>query len=230
MKVLNKRIGACAPLVLAASLFWHQSASAGLINNDFANEFDHWNGEVVSYNYLADMDNVASGDITASYVDNFSTSAGSATLTTSFDDENDYWSVVLFQDFTFDIIAPSNSLTLSLDVSYSLTDDFFDYAFVELLDLDDNLAAIDLTSGGAFDVTDWSGVNASIQFGVIDGDFDVFDSITISNLTITETTTDVPEPTSVALLLSGLLLLARQRWLGKTATSANNHTHNKVGV
>lgn len=210
--MVNKKFKLIKPTCLLLGVLTSQYASAALMNSDFSSGFDHWQGEVVTYNYDTNSDNYDLGDITGSYADNYMITGNSATLTTSFDDENDYWSVVLFQDFTVDTITADSTLTLSLDVEIELTSIFDDYAFVELLDLDDNLTAIDLTTGGSFDITAWSGVNASIQFGVMDGDFDVFDSLTVSNLTITETLAKVPEPSTVLIFLTGIALLIRKRW------------------
>lgn len=209
---------------LLICLSMNQHALAALMNNDFSHGFNDWQGEVVIYNYDENSDSIDVGDITGSYADNFSLVGNSVTLTTSFDDENDYWSVVLFQDFIVDTIAANSTLTLSLDVFVELTSIFDDYVFAELLDLDDNLAAIDLTAGGDFDITAWSGVNASIQFGVMDGDYDVFDSLTVSNLAITETLVEVPEPATAIIFLMGIAALMRKR------CSANSPSLKKIGA
>lgn len=212
MKKTNKKFRLFKPTCFVLGLLTNQYASATLINSDFSSGFDNWQGEVVTYNYTDDNEIVSVGDIIDSFQVNFEASANSATIMTSFDDDNDYWSVMLFQDFTVDNIAEDSSLTLSLDVIFDLTNMFDDYAFAELLDLDDNLTAIDLTSGGDFDITAWSGANASIQFGVVDGDFDVFESLTVSNLNITETPAEVPEPSTLFIFLAGLIALTRKQW------------------
>ncbi|WP_143872177.1 hypothetical protein [Catenovulum sediminis] len=195
------------PVLLLCGLMINKMANAGLINQDFSSGFSNWHGEVVVYNFTSDSDTLDFGDIAGSYPENFETSSNTVTLNTSFDIDNDYWSIVLFQDFTVDNITAGNNLTLALDVSYRLTDDVFDFVFVQLFDLDNNLSTIDLTAGGRFDLTAWSGANASIQFGVIDGDFDLFDSLTVANLSITETVADIPEPAALFIFIGGLILL-----------------------
>lgn len=224
MKTINKKFRLFKPACFVLSLLTSQYASAALINNDFSSGFDHWQGEVVIYNYDTFSESAPIGDITGSYADNYTVTGNAATLSTSFDDENDYWAVTLYQDFTVNSIAAGSSLTLSLDVVADLTDVFDDYAFAELLDLDDNLAAIDLTAGGDFDITAWSGVNASIQFGVMDGDYEVFDSLTVSNLAITETLSEVPEPATALIFLMGIAGLMRKRW------SANSSSLKSIGA
>jgi hypothetical protein len=211
MKITNKKFRLFSITYLILGLMTSQYAQANVINSDFGSAFDDWQGEVITYNYGIPGDTESSGDIFGSFADNFDTLANSATVMTTSDEENDYWSVVLFQDFTVNTVTAGSRLTLSLDVSFNLTNSLYDNVFAQLLDLDDNLSAIDLTSGGDFDITAWHGANVTIQFGVVDGDYDLFDSLTVSNLSITETFAEVPEPATMFIFLVGVVALIRKR-------------------
>ncbi|GAB3036524.1 PEP-CTERM sorting domain-containing protein [Bowmanella dokdonensis] len=198
-----------AAVLLLAGLCYSQFAAANIINQDFANAFDNWQGEVISYNAGSGTNSTASGDIFAAFSNNFSLGGNQVTLATSATGMDEFWSVLLYQDFVLDPSAGGAPLTLSLDVADNLTgdDDFF---FAQLRNLDTN-DVLDLSGGGSFDVSDWVGINASLEFGVQDGDFNLGDSLSISNIRLAEQVTEVPEPSSLLLLALGALLLLRRR-------------------
>lgn len=176
-------------LLLTGTLCLPQLAHATLLNMDFSAGFTNWSAEIID-NSLGS----ALVDPTA-YPDNFSSSINSVSLTTS----NDYWSVVLFQDLMF---SPTGAgLMLSLNVITATTADN-DFYFVQLRDLatDDIL---DLSNGGTFDISLWTGINLSFEMGIQDVDSDPVDLLTINNITLSQV--DVPAPSSVVLFALGLL-------------------------
>jgi len=198
---------------LAAALLCCTFSSAdpltGLENGDFSSGFDHWQGEVFDGGYV-DVDPLPGG-----YAANFDASSGSAVLT------NDFFNfgITLFQEFTVqDLASPGNTLWLSLDFSASIND-AFDFVVAELVDTAGGLLTLDLSSGGPIDITAWAGIAAEILFLVEDGIDPVTggfgktgDFLTIDNISITQRTAAVPEPTSLMLLLgAGLGLVASQR-------------------
>ncbi len=187
-------------------------SSAALLNPSFENSFEYWQAE-------ASIDNLGAlsteiGD--AADYSGISAGSSSATLT-NYSDQNigDIYGLVLFQDFSFDAINPGEQLLLSLDVDYGLTDGFVaDFAFAQLRNLDDN-SILDVLDGGVFDVTSWIGANTTFEFGLFDGDYQLGDWITVSNLSVdiagTEPPSSVPEPSTLFLFSLGLVAMGVNR-------------------
>lgn len=200
MKKKYNRTSIYTAITLAAGLMWSSHASAGLINGDFSSGFTGWQGDVndPSDPFGSTLMPAAPTTLTS----NYQTALGITTLTTT----DEYWSVALFQDFHIDSIGAGSSLELSLDLSSNLSDGF-DFVFAQL---EGALGTIALTSGSVYDITAWADASASLVFGIIDGDFVVGDTLTISNISITEKTSAVPEPSSLILIGAGLLTLRRK--------------------
>ena len=206
-----KRRLAAAMLLLSG--FMANTANADFINTDFSNGFDNWQGEVLGFDYTAapGLEDFADvGDITATYPDNFTLSGPAATVTTTADATSDYYSIVMFQDAFLDILAPNESLWLSLGVSTSLTSAVDDFFFVQLRNLatDD---VVDLSAGGSFDITAFTGNNVTFEFGVQDNDFVLGDALTVSNISFDVTATDVSAPAGTLLAALGLGMMAWRR-------------------
>lgn len=196
---LNVRLFVCASCLLFSSL----SFSMSLINPDFNAGFLGWSGEIVSdSNFLPTIINPDSSPF------NFSTTPGSATVATN-NAAFDIFSVVLFQDFLLDPIATGSVLELSLNVTQSLTSPS-DFTFVQLRDTSGVLGVLDLIAGGTYDISNWIGVSAAFEFGVVDTDFLLPDSLTVSNISIFERAADVPAPASLWLIGLGLVFLRRR--------------------
>ncbi|NHN39741.1 PEP-CTERM sorting domain-containing protein [Pseudomaricurvus alcaniphilus] len=205
-------------LVIIFGLFGSHLASASLMNADFSSGFDFWSGEIATF----DVDSAALtfGPTPLPLVvdDNYSLVAGGAKISNSFDPTAgvagvETFFISLYQDFTVDAIAAGSTLELSLTVIDGLTGPF-DGA-VQLIDLSGGLADLDLTAGGAFDITAWAGLTTA-SFVVFVDDFDFSlptapDMLTVSGITFTETLAAVPEPASILLIGLGLLALRRSR-------------------
>ncbi|GGD51843.1 PEP-CTERM sorting domain-containing protein [Lacimicrobium alkaliphilum] len=196
-------------MLLVAALGCSQFASADLMNSDFSDGFNGWQAEVTSYNLDTATDTTLSGDIFADFSDNFSLSGDEVSLSTTASGNQEFWNIVLFQDFVVDSLDAGQSLTLSLDISSQLTDELFDFSFAQLRNLQTN-DVLDLSSGGSFDISTWAGVNASLEFGVQDGDFILGDSLSFSGLSIMQSST-IPEPATLLLFGLGALALTRKR-------------------
>lgn len=196
-------------MLLVSALGCSQFASAGLMNTDFSDGFNGWQAEITSYNLDTATDTTLSGDIFADFSDNFSLSGDEISLNTTASASEELWNIVMFQDFVVDSVDAGQSLMLSLDISSQLTDEAFDFSFAQLRNLQTN-DVIDLSSGGSFDISTWAGVNASLEFGVQDGDFNLGDSLSLSGLSIMQSST-IPEPTTVLLFGLGALALTRKR-------------------
>ncbi|MDU0356044.1 hypothetical protein RS130_21040 [Paraglaciecola aquimarina] len=198
--------------LLLTSLCIGLNANATLLNSDFSSGFDNWQAAVTVYDGVDDIS--SSGDLFSTYPDSYSTAADSATLTTNLDAAGgEVWEVVMFQDFQLDSILMGSSLWLSLDILVDLTDALDDFAFAYLKD-DMDIILKDLTLGGSFDVTAYAGDNVSIEFGVLDGDLVLGDTLTVSNIDITEVfapITTVPAPATLFLFVASLIWLKRTR-------------------
>ena len=192
---------------LAAGLASH-AAQADLINTDFSAGFSGWEAEVTYYNYAENESFTQSGDVFGQYPGNFSVQSDSASLFTTMDQDNDYWSVTMYQETQLSALNINDSLTFSLDVSASLTDTVSDFFFVQLRDLSTD-DVIDMSMGGSFDISEWAGKMVSFEFGVIDNDFVLNDSLTVRNIDLT--VASVPAPASGLLVALGFVVLARRK-------------------
>lgn len=179
--------------------------NASLLNTDFSNGFTGWQAEISQYNLSTGTDSQSTGELFAGYTDNFLLSANQVTLTTSTTGVEDIWQVVMFQDFILSPASAGATWQLSVDISSSLSS-VSDFAFAQLRNLDTN-DILNLSSGGSFDISQWTGVHASLEFGVVDNDFILGDSLTISNLALRQ---QIPEPSSLLLLTLGALALRRR--------------------
>jgi hypothetical protein len=193
-------------------VFWLFSsglASAALINGGFSSGFTGWQGEVATFDNGTFVDSglvaVDPGLVAA----NYSPVVNGITLTTSQVGLVDTYFVSLFQDFTIDSIALGNTLGLSLDVVSNLTSVVDDLAAVQLTDLGGGLPVLDLSAGGMFDVTAWVGATARLAILVSDGDFQLPESITVTNIAFTERSGRVPAPAPCLLIGIGLLAMRR---------------------
>jgi hypothetical protein len=194
---------------ISAAIIW-SAPSVALQNGNFSSGFDNWTGEVsdVDTFSITPIDPLPGG-----YSDNYQILGGGLAqlnTTSTNNPPNDIWSVALFQDFLIpDLSVLGNSLELSLSVSWSLSDLGLDFASAQLVDLADPLSTLSLAGGGKFDITGWAGKNASLQFVVQDGD-DQDDWLQVGNISITEKTAAIPEPTTWLLILTGCFALRRK--------------------
>lgn len=197
------------PLLLAFSSF----SQASILNPDFSQGFDHWQAQVSQFDPAFNESSIQSGSIAGLFPESFSLAGNSLTLSTSYQQDLENWSLVLFQDLQFDALASGQSLWLSLSVLswLSSADDFY---FAQLRDLatDD---VLDLTTGGSFDISSWTGRALTLEFGLQDNDFQLGDLLTISDLNLSIANNAVPNPATALLLLPALWLLRRGRFDSK---------------
>lgn len=205
---MNKASLRCwLPLLLGFS----SVSQASILNPDFSQGFDHWQGQVSQFDPLSAESTTQSGSIAGLFPESFSLSGNSLTLSTAYQQDLENWSLLLFQDLQFDALASGQSLWLSLNVLAWLTDGGADdFYFAQLRDLatDD---VLDLTAGGSFDISSWTGRALTLEFGLQDNDFQLGDLLTISELNLRLANNSVPAPASVLLLLPALWLLRRGR-------------------
>lgn len=198
-------LGCWLTLLLGVSC-WSQ---ASILNPDFSQGFDHWQAQVSQFDPLSADTSTQTGPIAPLFPESFSVNDNQLTLTTALQQNLENWSLVLFQDLQFDMLASGQSLWLSLKVLAALTssDDFY---FAQLRDLatDD---VLDLTGGGSFDLSHWTGRALTLEFGLQDNDFQLGDLLSIRDLQLSIVNNTVPTPATVLLLLPALWLLRRRR-------------------
>jgi hypothetical protein len=197
-------------ILIVVCLLTPQAASAiGVTNGDFSSGFDGWLGEVtdIGFNTVTGISPLPGG-----YANSFVLDNGQAVLTTSTLTDG-IFAVYVYQPFAVDTAAPGESLLLSFDLTPVLTDPGAgDAFFAWLVYGPDPLDFIDLVGQAATDITFLSGQSVEIAFGVEDFD-DLVDTLTIDNVAISR---QAPVPTTLALMLAGLLglhrLKARAPW------------------
>lgn len=191
-----------ALLILILALGPQAASAIGVTNGDFSSGFDGWLGEVTdtAFNTVTGISPLPGG-----YTNNFVLDNGQAVLTTS-TLTDDIFAVYLYQPFTVDTAAPGESLLLSFDLTPVLSDPGAgDAFFAWLVYGPDPLDFNDLVGQAATDITFLSGQSVEIGFGIEDFD-DLADTLTIDNVTISR---QAPTPTTLALMLAGLLGLYR---------------------
>ncbi|MER2490764.1 PEP-CTERM sorting domain-containing protein [Catenovulum sediminis] len=204
MKLFSKCKKILQSSILVAGVAATGNVSAGLINSDFTDGLDGWGGDVAYYDLINNIDNDAFDVDFGDYPANFSTGINSVTLNTSADNDNEYWGVYLFQSFMVD---PNSSL-LSLSFQSSA-----DYAYLTLVDENFNLLHDFINDGLSVDISTYTGTNVSLEMGIEDWDFVLDDYLTVSNISISQNSVPVPEPSTF--LLFSIALLAVRQWSNK---------------
>ena len=200
---------------LLAALGGVPNASATLINGDFStNDFTGWSVQVETCIVCDGSDDQTTVTANPGNETHHDASSGAAHIETddlSFQ-TRDVFAVTLFQAFTMDSLGgPGETLTLSLDLSWSL-DDPDDLLIAQLEDKSATpLSTLDLSSGGPFDVTAFAGRPVEIAFGLQDLSFSALrDTLDVDNIRIIKTAA-VPGPTPMWLIAAGLLGLGGVR-------------------
>ena len=197
--------------LLGGVLISSSLAQASIINPDFSAGFTNWQAEVSRYNPDSGAYSTDSGSLAALYPDSFMLNAGVLTLQTAITaDQDEVWSLVLFQEFELAPLAAGETLQLSLQLDAMLTDGGSDdFYFVQLRDLDSN-DIIDLSGGGSFDISAFAARNLSLEFGLQDMDFVLGDRLQISALSLNRAAA-VPSAGSLSLFAPLLLWLGWQQ-------------------
>lgn len=197
------------PILLVVGLCISGVSSAGLINADFSNGLNNWGGDVIYYDAINDIDNYISDVNFADFTSNVSTIGNSITLNTSADNNNEYWGIYLYQPFMVDI----NSNQLSLSYQFSA-----DYAYITLLDENFDLLHDFMNDGLSVDLSAYAGSQVALEFGIEDSDLILDDYLTVSNISISQNSVPVPEPSTFVLF--SIALLALRQWSTKTNKNA----------
>ncbi|MBU3005263.1 hypothetical protein [Paraglaciecola arctica] len=188
-----------AKTLLVLSLLISSTVSANLINADFSINLNGWSGDV---NYFDGIDEVSSYDVNfADFGSNFSTGLNSVSLNTSEDQGNEFWGIYLFQEF----LVEQDSLLLSLELDF-LADD----AFATLVDENGDLLHDFIIDGLAVDISTWAGSFVALELGIEDFDYVYDDYLTVSNIAISQASTSVPTPSTLALFSIALIALRRK--------------------
>lgn len=192
-------------IILLVCALISRSAFAELINSDFTNGYNGWHSDVTFYDVNSGSD-IADLDIDFSnYTDNFVLASNSLTLNTSGDFDNEYWGLYAYQEFQ----VASNSSALSLELAHDA-----DYVYVTLVDENFDLIHDFLSDGLIADLTAFSGMGVSLEFGIEDFYDDGIplneNYLTISNVSISTVPVPVPEPSSFAIFALALVAIGRK--------------------
>lgn len=188
-------------VVLMLAIGVGNKASATLINSSFDNTFNGWQGQVDIFDgtdtlFFVDVNSFSE------FSNSFSVNANTLTLTTALEGMDEVFGVYLFQSFT---VGPSSQ---SLSLTFNAAADFFQVA---LFDSNLNLVHDFNTDGMVADLSMRRGQSLSLEFAVSDEDFVLNDTLTVSNILLSNTPTSVPEPFIFSLLLLALTTLVIRR-------------------
>ncbi|BCO19666.1 hypothetical protein KUC3_25230 [Alteromonas sp. KC3] len=181
----------CCITLLMLALSLSSKASATLINSNFDNALDGWQGQVDIFDganelFFVDINNFSD------FSNNFSSNAGTLSLSTDFQGADEIFGVYLFQSFTV------SASTHSLSLAFSAAADFFQVA---LFDSSSNLLHDFNTDGATADLSVLRGQQVSLEFAVGDTNFSLGDTLTVSNIQLADSSVAVSEPVSFSLLL-----------------------------
>lgn len=204
---MPKKAGLIGLLTLSL-LLAAPSLKAMPMNGDFSAGFTGWAGEVTDIFFTTTPVDPLPG----AFSGNFDASSGAAVLTTS-TLTDDIFSVFMFQTFMVESAAAGETLELSYDLTAALSDaGFGDLAFAQLNHGAGFGMTIDLLAATSVDITFLAGTTVEFLFGVEDFD-DLSDSLTVDNILITKTAAQIPEPGTLGLVLAGLLVIGRSKFL-----------------
>lgn len=201
-------------LILLLGFFFGASYSyaAPLENGDFASGLGGWQA---SFSDISLIGNIVD-PVSSEFTDNFSTSSNGATLTALLEEENNIFTIALYQGFDLPTISTGQSLILSYDLNINLSSTVpsdmngAGFSFAELVNAGEN---IDLIGLSKIDITALAGQSVALTFGISDYN-QLADQLFVSNITVTAVAA-VPVPASVWLFGSALLgLIAQTRRQG----------------
>ncbi len=192
-------------LVITGLLLSNGSSAATFTNGDFSSGFNGWGGAVGSSSGI----NIVDPNTNPS---NFNISSGAALLTSNTSLFGGNSVVNIFQTFVVQsLLSPSNTLLLGFDFTKSF-DDITDVFLAQIVESGNLSHAIDLSSGGSFDITSFAGKNVELRFGLenVASPDGSNDSLTIDNIFISQNQVSVPEPTTILLIGAGLMAMRRK--------------------
>lgn len=197
MHLVTKIAGLLAGVVFSAS-----AIALPLQNGDFSSGFDNWKGEL--YDGTASVE-LPADEPFGNHSGIYSTPGGGAATLTP---DEVYWNVLLYQ--AFDVPTTVGMLTLSFSYEWVISDNVNDFVLAELNDLTGGSGTVSLFDSSSMpsgtiniDITALAGEEAELLFLIEDTDDSRNDSLTIRNITITETMS-VPAPPTLLLLFAGL--------------------------
>lgn len=187
------------------------NASASIIYELSTDDIANWEGEY-SYSDFSESDNVdvfvATGSSMPSELLSFST--GSFTLTTNYfpDLDDEAWYVGLFRSLGLVTVSGSEKLFLTVDFGVNfIGDDSLATAYFET---DDGMSFWDLVPGATIDITEAAGKNTLFGFQVESYDFDLLDTLNVTQIKIEKIAQEVSAPPTLSLLLLISLLGIRR--------------------
>lgn len=212
-RCLNK--GQQLLIIISAFLFFTTYAHASLINSDFSDGFNGWNGfletedSATGYNFEDELDPSA-------FPSNFTLMPNGVELTPTLDGDVYTYVVGLFQDFTFGPLEANTRKILSLSATPFLGDeDLNDPSFSDFFNIvlrnKTSGEERSLLTGGDFDISDWAEDELSLEFSISDIAGDINSTLALSNIELSDQINDVPEPQVFGLALLIMIMLRVKR-------------------
>jgi len=187
------------------------NASASIIYELSTDDIANWEGEYEYYDSSESDDVkvfVATGSSMPSEL--LSSSTSSFTLTTNYfpDTDDEAWYVGLFRTLGLMAVSGPEKLFLTVEFDSDITgDDSLASAYFET---NDRFSYWDLVSGTTIDITEAAGKSVLFGFQIESVDFDLLDTLNVTQIKIEKIAQEVSAPPTLSLLLLISLLGIRR--------------------
>ena len=187
------------------------NASASIIYELSTDDIANWEGEYEYFDISENVDVDIFGVVGSSMPSELlSSSTSSFTLTTNYfpDTDDEAWYVGLFRTLGLMAVSGPEKLFLTVEFDSDITgDDSLASAYFET---NDRFSYWDLVSGTTIDITEAAGKSVLFGFQIESVDFDLLDTLNVTQIKIEKIAQEVSAPPTLSLLLLISLLGIRR--------------------